>query len=82
MVNYGDLLDTSGAIKNDYLDQIIECINERYQGDFGDKDRVVLESVVKGMTRGNCCESLASSPKTLETSRLTYTKRNWIKTIP
>ena len=36
MVSYGDLLDTPGAIEHeeDYLDQIIERINERYQGDF------------------------------------------------
>ncbi len=65
MVSYGDLLDTSGAIEDeeDYLDQIIERINERYQGDFGDKDRVVLESIVKEMTKGQRRESLATYAK-------------------
>lgn len=98
MVSHGDLLGTSGAIEDeeDYFNQIIEHINERYQGDIGNQARVVIESITREIKIGNRCESLAtyakqrevkflliaSSQKTLETSHSTCTKRIKIEIMP
>lgn len=38
-------------------------MNKRYQGNIGDQDRVMIESITKEMTKGNRRESLATYAK-------------------
>ena len=63
-VTYGEL-DTSGSPKEDadYLDEIIERINERYNGEFRDQDRVVIDFIYKEASQGAKKESLKTYAK-------------------
>ncbi|MGO1713061.1 MAG: type I restriction enzyme subunit R domain-containing protein, partial [Senegalia sp. (in: firmicutes)] len=65
-LGYGEL-DTSGSPKEDedYLDEIIERINERYNGDFTSQDRVVIDFIYKEANKGAKKDSL-----------MTYAKKN------
>src|SRR5699024_10635786 len=58
-VTYGDL-DTSGSIQDDedFLDEIINRINERYHGDFTEQDRVVIDFIYKEASQGAKKDSL------------------------
>ena len=63
-IGYGEL-DTSGSPKDDedFLDEIIERINERYNGEFTDGNRVVLDSIVKEAREGTKKDSLKTYAK-------------------
>lgn len=60
-VEFGEI-DTSGSPKDDedFLDEIISRINEKYQGDFEDGDRVVIDHIYKEATQGVVKENLAN----------------------
>ncbi|MDD2628526.1 MAG: hypothetical protein PHD20_06585 [Clostridia bacterium] len=64
VVAYGEL-DTVPELKEDedYLDEIINRINERYQGDFTNQDRVVLDYIYKEASQGVRKESLTNHAK-------------------
>lgn len=63
-IEYGQL-DTGSKSKEDedYLDEIINRINERYQGDFTEQDRVVIDSIYKEASQGLRKESLTTYAK-------------------
>ena len=63
-IGYGDL-DTGSKPKEDedYLDEIINRINERYHGDFTDQDRVVIDFIYKEASQGLRKESLTTYAK-------------------
>ncbi|WP_199850817.1 type I restriction endonuclease subunit R [Clostridium tetani] len=63
-IEYGQL-DTGSKPKEDedYLDEIINRINERYQGDFTEQDRVVIDFIYKEASQGLRKESLTTYAK-------------------
>lgn len=63
-IEYGQL-DTGSKPKEDedYLDEIINRINERYQGDFTEQDRVVIDFIYKEASQGPRKESLTTYAK-------------------
>lgn len=63
-IEYGQL-DTGSKPKEDedYLDEIINRINERYHGDFTDQDRVVIDFIYKEASQGLRKESLTTYAK-------------------
>lgn len=63
-IEYGQL-DTVAKPKEDedYLDEIINRINERYQGDFTEQDRVVIDFIYKEASQGLRKESLTTYAK-------------------
>ncbi|MCG4584073.1 hypothetical protein L0P56_01085, partial [Anaerosalibacter bizertensis] len=63
-VSYGEL-DTSGSIKDDedFLDEIIDKINERYNGKFTEQDRVVIDYIYKEASQGSKKDSLTTYAK-------------------
>ncbi|MGY3815397.1 type I restriction endonuclease subunit R [Globicatella sulfidifaciens] len=63
-IGYGEL-DTGSKPKEDedYLDEIINRINERYHGDFTDQDRVVIDFIYKEASQGLRKESLTTYAK-------------------
>lgn len=63
-ISYGEL-DTSGSIKDDedFLDEIIDRINERYGGDFTEQDRVVIDFIYKEASQGSKKDSLKTYAK-------------------
>ena len=63
-IEYGQL-DAGSKPKEDedYLDEIINRINERYQGDFTEQDRVVIDFIYKEASQGLRKESLTTYAK-------------------
>lgn len=63
-IGYGEL-DAGSKPKEDedYLDEIINRINERYHGDFTDQDRVVIDFIYKEASQGLRKESLTTYAK-------------------
>ena len=63
-IEYGQL-ETGSKPKEDedYLDEIINRINERYQGDFTEQDRVVIDFIYKEASQGPRKESLTTYAK-------------------
>src|SRR5699024_1707262 len=63
-VGYGES-DTDSAIEEeDFLEEIIEKINERYGGDISDSDRVVIDHIYKEASQAIIMESLKTYIKT------------------
>lgn len=63
-LSYGEI-DTSSSPKEDedYLDEIINRINEKYHGDFTDQDRVVIDFIYKEASQGVRKETLTTYAK-------------------
>ena len=63
-MGYGEL-DTGSKPKEDedYLDEIINRINEKYNGDFTDQDKVMIDILYKEVRNGAKRESLTTYAK-------------------
>src|SRR5699024_6963800 len=62
-VGYGELDTDSSIEEEDFLEEIIEKINERYGGNISDRDKVVVDHIYKEASQGIIMESLKTYVK-------------------